>query len=389
MPRTKMKTNNAAPLPSRRILPIIIASLLALVLLFGIIAGSVVLISELTSAVSYKGTRLSPGVAAYLASTYKTTYKGNDLASATERYIRGVCVAAYLFDRTTSLGASDRKWIDENVAEILNYRADGDKKKFNELSAPLGFDYDDFRDAVEILYKAANAQPAIYGVNGSRLSYSENVSLLYEYMGGYSYVRILFIRTETRFAKDEAGNRIPGSGGNDLTVTLDEAERAERAADIAKIKELIENANAGSGIEMTVEEFERYYDKYNDDPEHAKGGYYFRAGTAFTEQYREEYPNLVDTILKTGIGKYDTSKDGETVCFIYKTSPIMTDFVSTDKAAFFTDFYPGAASYLMRKSVMELVEDVKFRDAYSKINLETIPPNNDFRTTLGIGVNFE
>ena len=42
--------------------------------------------------------------------------------------------------------------------------------KFDELSSPMGFDFDDFTKGCEIIYKARRAQTAIYGESGSVLA---------------------------------------------------------------------------------------------------------------------------------------------------------------------------------------------------------------------------
>ena len=62
---------------TKRILPIIICSFLALLLVFGIVLGTIALIKEMRSVVSYNGVRIDKGVASYLAATYKATYKGD------------------------------------------------------------------------------------------------------------------------------------------------------------------------------------------------------------------------------------------------------------------------------------------------------------------------
>jgi len=145
----------------RKIIPIIIGSLLALAILFGAVLGTVALVREANSVVSYNGITVSRGVASYLASTYKATFisslrstgvivsdaqffwnkvaegyedttYGDLLRRDGEKYIRGVLVRAYLFDRYSSLDSSAREWIDTNVKEILDYKADGSIKKFNE-----------------------------------------------------------------------------------------------------------------------------------------------------------------------------------------------------------------------------------------------------------------
>ena len=170
----------------RKIIPIVICSLLAAVLILGAAIGVASAIREASSVVSYSGVTVDRGVASYLISTYKSTYisslrasgifvtdapffwervaegyedttYGDLLRQECEKYVRSVAVCAYLFDRYSSLNSAAREWIDKNVKEVLEYKAEGSVKKFNELSSEMGFDYDDFREATELLYKAETA----------------------------------------------------------------------------------------------------------------------------------------------------------------------------------------------------------------------------------------
>ena len=386
MPRKKEnnmdKTNTGTPVrPKNRLFIIIICSILAALLIFGAVMGIILAVREATAAVSYNGVTFNEGVTAYLASTFKAGYNGDDLAGDTEKYLRAMAVAVYLYDRNSALSSSDKEWIQTNVGEILDYRAENSVKIFNELASGMGFTYDDFKAATEIIYKAVNSKVAIYGEGGKNLASESGIGSLNDYFKEYSHVKILFVRTEDKFVLDEAGNRVRGEDGNDKTVKLTDTERAAVAADIAAI-----NAAIADGT-MTPEIFTEYYKSYNDDAANASGGYYFAANSEFTVEYSEAYPALIDKVLSMSVGEFGSSVDGETVCFIYKYENTALDYANSARSHFFGDFYSDAADYLYNKALEELSGGVNLKDRFYAIDLDGLKRNSLFRTALGVGIN--
>lgn len=380
---------------SKAILPIIVCSVLGVLLLFGIVLGTIAIVREAGSVVSYEGIRIDRGTASYLASTYKASYKGDKsdtaaLEAATEKYIRRIAVAAYLYDRVAGKSDESEKWVERNTAEVLEYKAEGSVEKFNEIAKPMGFDYKDFVKGTELIYKAVSALDAIYGVGGSALSYSENAALAEEYFMSYTHVKVLFIRTENKYALDENGDRVPNGDGTDMTVTLSAEERAERLADIAKITELIENAKNGVGTEMSLEEFDSYYEKYNDEPEYADSGYYLHPDSDFTRYLKGEggYPHLAELALSMDVGEWGYTTDGDVTCFVYKYAPIMPDYASSDLNRFFTDFYADAAEHFFMESVDELSADVRVKKKYAEIDVAALEKNSLFKI-MGVGIGMD
>lgn len=377
------------PSGTRRVLPIVVCSLLAVILLFGAVLGVITLVLELNAVVSYGGIRVDRGVAAYLASTFKAAYGADkddaDLDAATEEYIRGIVTAAYLFDRNASLTDDDRKWITENTAEILDYRAENSVQRFNEMSEGMGFTYDDFCRATELLYKASSAKESIYGVGGSKLAYAANSDMCTEYFAKYSHVKIIFIRTKDRFVLDEDGNRVKGDDGNDLTVDLSDLEEEAVRADIDEIRALVNAANSGGNEQMSLATFNGYYKKYNDDPDNAEDGYYFAPTSAYTAEFAEEYPNLVSSAFSLSVGDYGIAEDGNTVAVLYRIGNVSHDYISSSKAHFFGDFYSDAADYLFLKALGEIIGEVNVKDEYHALDLASLKKNSYFKTQIGIG----
>ena len=373
---------------SKNVLIIVLAAVLGAIILLGVVLGTIAIVSEANAAISYGGVRVKRGVAAYLASTYKASYtkEADKLEASTEEYIRRVVAAAYLFDRASSLDDSAKSWIEKNTAEVLDYKAGNSVEEFNRLAEPMGFDYSDFKEATELIYKAAASISAIYGVGGANLSYSDNVSAVTPYFDTYTHVKVVFIRTEDKFVRDENGNRVQDENFNDKTIALTDEEKAEVQADIAEAEELMNNANNGSGVEMSLEVFNSYYETYNDDPANKDGGYYFHESSAFTAEYREEYPNLVSKALSMSVGEWGSSTDGSTVCLIYKYSPILHDYAASSMSHFFGDFYSDAAEYLFIAEVEELAKEVKVKDGYAEIDVSSLKKNSNLKTSLGLGL---
>ena len=372
-----------------RLFIIIIAAVLGAILLFGIVFGTIALVTELTAVVSYNGVTLTEGVASYLASTFKASYKpkdGESLEDATERYIRAVVTAASLYDRHARLSDEDNSWIETNVREVLDYKAGNDKAAFNAAAAEMGFTYDDFVVATRLIYKASRAKDVIYGAEGTKLAYQSNVNLCEDYLATYAHVKIIFIRTKDRFAIDENGNRIPGEGGDDMLIPLDPAEIEARLSDIAEIEALMAAANKGEGVQMSLTTFDSYYKKYNDDPANSENGYYFHQNSSFTAEYYEEYPNLMEKIFNMKIGEWGTSTDGDTVCAIYRYGPIPYDYLNAEMEPFFTDFYADSADYLFAKSLDTLAKEVNVKDSYREINVAALKKNSLYKTTIGVGI---
>lgn len=408
------KVNKGVKIDTKKIIPIVVISLLVLVILLGIVFGVMALIREAGAVVSYGGVTVSPGVAGYLISTYKTTHIenlkrelvgtgiqfmdtevfwaetkpegditfGDELKAECEAYVRSTVVCAYLFDRVATLTAADRETINTGITEVLDIKAGGSVGKFNEMSEAMGFNFEDFKAATELLYKAERAKTAIYGVDGKNLMASSNVSLCEKYLSSMSHVKLLFIRTEDRFTYDEEGNRVT-ENGIDKLVPLSDEEKAARAEDIALIKKMIENIKTGEGTEMSPEAFDTWYtyreNMYNDDPKNASLGYYFGDLSSYTAEFSKAYPTVVKEALAMELGEYSMVETSSGVCFIYKYEPVKYAYTVTALEHFFTDFYIDAASYHLAASVEELATEVAVKDGFFEIDPRDIKYNSIFK----------
>ena len=409
-----MKKNERAKpkIDTKKIIPIILAAILALILVFGVVLGVITMVREMTAVVSYNGITINKGVASYLAASFKHTYLrylaqsgvnaydgrafwisesedgrtyGELFKTECETYIRNVAVGAYLFERNAVISPVARKWIDENVREVLDFKAGGSEKKFNEEAAKMGFTYADFVTATELLYKAENAMASIYGVDGSVLASSSNISVCEEFLKEYAHVKLLFIRTDDKFVLDENGNRVT-EGGRDKLEELSLDEKAERRNDIADISLAIDNVASGGDGQMSSVYFNSFYKKYNDDPQHSASGYYLSPYSEYTTVFADMYLDVVERSLKLEVGGYDKATvdedgDGDIDAYIFISREAVTPFAYTSSTyeEFFEDFYVDAAAYHYERESATLSTDVNVKPDYYDIDVVALPANTKFK----------
>ena len=406
-----MKTNKkkgaiGAPKPKNRLFIIIIATLVALALSAGVTLGIIAAVREARSVASFEGVRIDGGVASYLIATRKKDYMkylgsatgapasdteeywqkdsswggtyGELLRADCEKYVRAVIIGAYIYDMAGGLDEYDREYIDLITSDILIREADGDEKKFNTLSAPMGFDYDDFCTGTELVYKYKLAVSYIYGSDGSGLTTAEKE----EYLATYSHIKLLFIRTEYDYATDSGGNYIVDNGQY-VKYELSDKDKAERAADIEEIRSLIDGKLNGGDAMISPEVMSTYINKYNSRDTYAETGYYLspRSGYVYDSIYNQD-PDFVE--LSEKIAEYSfaaeiddyiefTTDDG--VCFIYKYEVAPGAYASAALEVFFTDFISDAVSYFYEAEIQRLSPAVKLKDAFFEYDPVHIPYN--------------
>ncbi len=392
---------NKKILPTKKIVLIFVSVFLALIIIFGAVLGITLAVRNSRAAVRYKNVTMDSGVASYFETYYKYRYMsalsragvkdvrddiefwstasgngktyGEMLAEESMAYISSIAVANYLFNSYSNLSSSDKKIISSAAEKTLDYKADGSKEFFDSETKKYGFDYESFKEAVKMIYKADTAQTAIYGIDGTKLkNYPE---LAGEYLSEYTHVKLLFIRTETAFVLDEEGNRIKGNDGNDLTRLLTEEEKAERQALISEIRGYISAIGTGD-VEMGETMFEYYLDK-NDEGDRAShgDGYYFHNSASYTAEFSEMFSDVVEKSYSMKMGEFSDVPVDFGICFIYKCAPTDGAYTQKANAAYFTDFYSDAANTLFEKSLAELSSGVVFTDKHNKDAVITKPYN--------------
>lgn len=386
---------------NNRFLTTFICIFLALVLILAATLGILSSAKKSKAVALYKGQTMDAKVASFFASYYKYTYmsmlsrsgvewvedspgfwnsessgggKYIDLLSrGTEEYIKQVLVGNYLYDRYGRLTKGDKDRISKAVDELVEYRADGSRKRFDELTLEYGFDYSSFRDAVTMLYKASTAQKMIYGSDGSNIA--QFPELAAEYLSEYSHVKLLFIRTKDKFVY-ENGQRVMGEDGNYLLEALTPDEIADREQTISEMRSGISATGSGVGIEMNAEMFDYYLGKYDEgDEEMRADGYYFSKRSSFTAEFSTVFKNIVDRSYEMPINSFSEITLDFGVCFIYKCEPTEGAYASGLSKACFSDFYSDASNFLFEKSITELSVEVDVREKFSEIDLVALPYN--------------
>lgn len=368
---------------------------LAVVLVFGGVVGTMVALRDARAAVKYDGVIADEGAVIYLASRYKTMYLSSLTAAGIEaydspvfwekksadgksygelyteglkEYVASVIIANHIYDSYTTFTADEQRRVAESVAEILTLKAEGSVAEFNKLTERFGFDYSDFEEASELLYKAQMAQSVVYGADGSKLSsFPEECE---KFLAEYSHVSLLFLRESTKIVTDENGIM------EEVALTSEEKARRKEIASILReaIKAREEKSEDGW---VTPEMFELYLKESDGDKEMYEKGYYFRAESETTAEFAGEFPEIVERALTMEVGDYAEVECSIGTCFIYRYEPKEGAYTDKDNL-FFSDFYSDASDYLYRQSLKELSVLVEFREIYDAIDTLAVPKNYEY-----------
>ena len=381
---TKYRKSASARSDGRvRLVIIFTAVFLGVVLLFGMTLGTVAIVRNSTSYLSYRGVSINKGVANYLAMMAKYNYMSALSASGTpsyddeyfwqsesesgetygallqtecDAYIKSVLVGTYFFDKNAKLTSDDKQSIEDAVNAIVGNFADRDA--FDTEAETRGFKLRDVRRAVEMIYKYTLAKTVIFGYDGEALKSGEFDSVLDEFYASYSYAKLLFIRTEDKYVTD------PDTGRVDL-VELDEVERELLNDKIARIRYLI----SGEGEEiMSENSFDYYINEFSSDEMNRKSGYYLSSASSHSRELNKVYPEVVRAVLSAKEETYTEVETQYGVCFIYKTSLPLRGYIYPSNDSFFTDFYSLAAGYIYSSEILSYSSDVKVKNAYLEID---------------------
>lgn len=379
-----------------RFLTIFVCIFLAVVLLAGGILAIVVGVKNAKSVIKYGNVTVDEETVNYLAAYYKLLYLkelntsgidaedtppfwqskadggvsyGEHFKRSFRDYLSSLVAAADVYISYAGYTADDREAVELTCEEILEYKAGGDVKTFNERCSKYGFTYDGFLKAAALLYKAQRTELVLYGEDGENLkNFPEECE---KYFATYSHVSLLFLREETLIKTDEDGKYVLDENGEAVLRDMTEQERQQRLALAEKIRAEI---TAGT---MTPEKFEAYLKQSDSDPAVREKGYYFNESAEATEEIAEEFADMVKSSLEMNIGEYREVKTPIGTCFIYKYKN--TDGAYADEEnPFFSDFYTDAVPYLYAEVLAELVGEVKFKDAYNEIDSLSIPKISEF-----------
>jgi hypothetical protein len=408
--KTKATVNTGAAKYGKgaKITIIAVCAFLAAVLVFGIVFGSIIAARNASYVMTCDGFGIDTGVASYLVSYFKARYVtymkqsgitvtdtpefwasptgvfentyGDYLKYETEEYVKQLIAACALFDQNATLSDADKKAIKVATDEILDFRHGGSKSDFNAATEQYGFDYDDFCRGTEMIYKAWAVSVKLFGSNGENMtSYPEFRD---SYLGNYTRVKLLFIRTDNKFVTDENGNRVKGDNGNDLTVDLTDEEKAVREARINELREVINGINDGT---IAPERFDELLNSdYNEGDRSAiaRNGYYFNKSSTFTAEFSEGLPEVVEKSLELEINTATEINCSFGVCFALREQVAEGAYENTDASWCFGDYNALAASELYQQMLKEISERVEVRDKWSDISPIAIPYTSDYTARL-------
>lgn len=388
---------------SKKIFIIFTSVFLGILLIFTATLGTVAIVRNARSVMKYEGVYLYSGEANYLAASYKydfmraLTRSGVEchdddafwqsksesgetyaelLKEGTERYIKRVIAGSYLFDRNTSLSKNDKAVIEQAIEDVLFYRAEGSKERFNEIAAPMGFTFSDFENAAELLYKYEMAESVIFGYDGAALTSNSFTAQCDEFFeNNYSRVMLMFVHTEGKLMVDT-------ETGKEEFIEYSDEVKEQIKAEIEQIRTLIYNAeNELVAEQMNPTSFVEWYicEKYPTGTVNDKAGYYFSK----TSSYPSEYEDIVELAFSTEKGHYAECEIDTGICFIYRAELEERAYSRESISHFFADFYDEAASYLYSESLDSYLPSVTVKEKYNRDSVVSIPYNSELSITFG------
>ena len=393
----------------KNIAVIFVCVFLALVLAFGITLGIIAAVRNANAVYTYNGTVMDRKVAAFFTSRYKVKYFsavksegfeptddvafwqseykdgvsfGENFDALLDEHLKEILVSNYIFDNCRSLNDEDKSTIEKTVYEVLDYKANGDVAVFNEMAEPYGFDYDSFKTAVTMQYKASSAFIALFGDEGVNIS--ADATACGSYLNEYSHVSLIIVREGTKLKSAE--------GEGDKNVFLDSNERAKRKDYIDLIHNAILAYKTGGDGKMTVTSFENWLDdEENSAIDMREDGFYFNENAERTAEFAEIFPDVVKRAYEMELHTFDEVEmtvsldmEGGDIyeeklhVFMYKYPPREGAYADKEASEYwFSDFYTDAAVYIFGRYLNEYREGVVGGGYFDSFDGRTIPINNE------------
>ncbi len=429
----KNKKNDGGPKGKKNVLLIVVSAVVGLALILGTVLGIINFLDARNAVMEYEGVRMDEKVASYLVSVYKPVYLaelknpgkrnisyatdseefwsmqdpdgsgtfGEGFKRASEQYLKEILVGTYLYDKNTKMTPKTKEAIKKSADQVLEYHygTQGFDVLFAKDAEKMGYDYEAYQEAAQMLYKSSHAWEVIYGSSGeAAVKFSAECN---EFLNiAYSHVTLAFVRTKTTFKLDENGNRVSESGKPVLEeLTYTEADK--RNGKITSVKSMIDDYNNGRAssdalTSATVAELAKEY-KTDQSLSRIEKGYYFSPYSEYTtKSFLDEYDKdglnkIVSTALSLSLNKdgeayayvdlslSSSEKNGKesVTCFIYKSAPAKNAYADLDLSDFFTDFFADAAElYFYPKEVKARCESVEVKEKFYGMPISAIPQNN-------------
>ncbi len=387
--KTKMNKKN-------KVLLIFVCIFVAVVMIFGIVFGAIVMINDAKAVVKLDNASMDEGVVRVFASHFKSLYisalqregyedardtrsfwagkrddgrtQGEVYLESLEDYIAGILAGCSLVYEERGLTDDEIEYIERRAKGFMEIS--GSVDKFNEEAAEYGFDYDDFLNAMTLSYTSYLAREIMFGSGGSALmdGSADSAAKCREYFSTYSRVKWIYLAKEKVIDED----------GNESYLTED--EKAENLHIAELLREAIRCEKEGLDGAISPDMFNLYLGKSDGDMSMNDTGYYFNENAEQTALLYQYQPLLVRKSLDMEVGEYAEVETEDAICFIYKCELDLSAYLDSDNP-FFKDFYSDAAGYFYTSAVKLLAPDTEFRDSYYDIDFMSIPVNKNFITS--------
>ncbi|MBE6669398.1 MAG: hypothetical protein E7601_04245 [Ruminococcaceae bacterium] len=236
--------------------------------------------------------------------------------------------ALYLFDELgLSISKAVQDEIDEEIEELLEGQADGNKKQFNEILSQYGVNMDILAELYLIEKKIEFLQQYLYGDNGIE-KISESVKTKY-YEDNYARMKHIFLYTGKRPIVKENGEYEYDDQGYVKYRTMTAAED----------KEVEDRANTyfkalTPSDPKDAEDFDDLLLYYGEDiaarDEYPNGFYFTESSTYFKE--------VIKALFEMEVGEYRMVKSDSGIHIIKKLALEDKGYAIPANTDFFTDF---------------------------------------------------
>lgn len=266
-----------------------------------------------------------------------------------------VCMELFRQNGMT-LPASVEDEIDAYIDELIDERAGGSEKVFNEELANLGINVRMLRDIYRYEEQTSRLIDALYGSGGSRELSAKDIDTYCR----ENYVRIchIYVNDAYTYDTDEQGYYKYNEDGTVKFRELNETESAAKADTIAKI-----DADLASG-----KDFLQVYQSYSEDTFY-KNGYYLTRETNFI-------PEVVEASFGLQVGESVKITSDYGTHWILRLEMDEKPYENEENIDFFSSIEADAENADFRAYLDTLLPDVKInREELDKYSIREAPIN--------------
>ncbi len=237
----------------------------------------------------------------------------------------------YLFDELgLSLSDSVVKEIDDEIQELIDGQADGNKNEFNEILSQYGANIDILREIYIMEAKIDFLQKYLYGENGIEKISTSAKDKYYE--DNYIRFKHIFLYTGRRPTVDDKGEYVYDDKGyvKYRTMTSEEDAAAEDMAQ--KIFEGL--TTGGLSEEKQLTEFEDLLDIYCEDiaaADEYPNGFYLTESSSYVKE-------VLDAVCEMKVGEIRIVKSSVGIHVIRRYELDEKGYSAKENTDFFTDF---------------------------------------------------